>query len=206
MGGSRFTLPGRDYHAPEVFALERERIFFRHWFYAGRVDSLAEPGDFLAADVVGESILIVRGKDGELRALLQRLPPSRLAAVRGGVVRAAARRRQVPVPRLELLVRRPADRHAVHGQGRDRPRGVRALARHGRGLGGLRLRPPRRAGREPAGQPARAGRRLASSSTSASASASCAPPTRRSARSPRTGRSRSRTTTSACTARRCTRS
>lgn len=68
IGGSRYTLPGRDYHAPEVFALERERIFFRHWFYAGRIDSVLEPGDFLAADVVGESVLIVRGKDGELRA------------------------------------------------------------------------------------------------------------------------------------------
>jgi glycine betaine catabolism A len=67
MAGSRFTLPGRDYHAPEVFALERERIFFRHWFYAGRADSLAEPGAFLAADVVGESVLVVHGKDGGLR-------------------------------------------------------------------------------------------------------------------------------------------
>ena len=29
----RPTLPGRDYHAPEVFELEREKIFFREWFY-----------------------------------------------------------------------------------------------------------------------------------------------------------------------------
>ena len=67
MGGPRFTLPGRDYHAAEVFAVEREQIFFRHWVYAGRIDSLAEAGDFLAVDVVGESVLVVRGKDGELR-------------------------------------------------------------------------------------------------------------------------------------------
>ena len=64
MNGPLFTLPGPDYHAPEVFALERERVFFRNWFYAGRVDSLTEPGDFLAADIVGESILVIRGKDG----------------------------------------------------------------------------------------------------------------------------------------------
>jgi Rieske 2Fe-2S family protein len=67
MGGVRYTLPGRDYHAAEVFDLERERIFFRHWFYAGRVDSLAEAGAFVAVDIVGESVLLVRGKDGELR-------------------------------------------------------------------------------------------------------------------------------------------
>ena len=67
MSGAHHTLPGRDYHDPEVFALERERIFFREWFYAGRADQAAEPGDFITADVAGESILLVRGKDGELR-------------------------------------------------------------------------------------------------------------------------------------------
>ena len=67
MSGSRSTLPGRDYHAPEIFELERERIFFRHWYYAGRADALSQPGDFTVLDVVGESILLVRGKDGELR-------------------------------------------------------------------------------------------------------------------------------------------
>ncbi|TML75722.1 MAG: Rieske (2Fe-2S) protein [Actinobacteria bacterium] len=63
----RPTLPGRDYHARDVFELEREKVFFREWFYAGRADHAPEPGDFLTADVVGESILVVRGKDGELR-------------------------------------------------------------------------------------------------------------------------------------------
>ncbi len=32
----RPTLPGRDYHAPDVFELERERIFFREWMYVAR--------------------------------------------------------------------------------------------------------------------------------------------------------------------------
>ncbi len=67
MNEVRQTLPGRDYHAPEVFELERERIFFRHWVYAARADEAPEPGDFVATDVVGESVLLVRGKDGELR-------------------------------------------------------------------------------------------------------------------------------------------
>jgi glycine betaine catabolism A len=63
----RPTLPGRSYHAQEVFDLERDKVFFREWFYAGRADHAPEPGDFLTVDVVGESILVVRGKDGELR-------------------------------------------------------------------------------------------------------------------------------------------
>ena len=63
----RTTLPGRDYHAQDVFELERERIFFREWFYVGRADEAPEPGDFVSIDVAGESLLVVRGKDGELR-------------------------------------------------------------------------------------------------------------------------------------------
>ncbi len=61
------TLSGRDYHTVEVFELERERIFARNWFYAGRADTLAEPGDFLTVDVAGESVLLVRGKDDRVR-------------------------------------------------------------------------------------------------------------------------------------------
>ncbi len=68
MRAGRPTLPGHDYHAPAVFERERERIFFREWIYAGRADEAAGAGDYLTVDVVGESILVVRGKDGELRA------------------------------------------------------------------------------------------------------------------------------------------
>ncbi|MGN6379497.1 MAG: aromatic ring-hydroxylating oxygenase subunit alpha [Gaiellales bacterium] len=63
----RKTLYGRDYHAPEVFDLERERIFARNWFYAGRAEGLDEPGDFVNIDVAGESVLVVRTKGGDLR-------------------------------------------------------------------------------------------------------------------------------------------
>jgi Rieske 2Fe-2S family protein len=62
------TLSGRDYTSEDVFAVERERIFFRDWFYACRAESLEAPGAFVTVDVVGESILLVRGRDGELRA------------------------------------------------------------------------------------------------------------------------------------------
>jgi len=68
MAEVRTTLPGRDYHAPDVFELDRERIFFRDWMYVARADEAPEPGDFATVDVAGESVLLVRGKDGELRA------------------------------------------------------------------------------------------------------------------------------------------
>src|SRR5262249_40889068 len=56
------------YASEEVFALERERLFAREWYYACREEHVEEPGAFVSADVVGESILVLRGRDGELRA------------------------------------------------------------------------------------------------------------------------------------------
>ena len=82
MQANRASLPGRDYHAPDVFELERERIFFRHWMYVARADEAPEPGDFVTVDVAGESIIVVRGRGRRAQRVLQRLPPSRVAAVR----------------------------------------------------------------------------------------------------------------------------
>ena len=64
----RHTLPGRDYRDPEIYELERQRIFLRSWFCAGRAEQAPEPGDWFTIDVVGESILVLRGDDGALRA------------------------------------------------------------------------------------------------------------------------------------------
>ena len=60
------TLPGRDYHSAEVFEAERERVFARNWFYVGRADTLQEPGDFVTADVAGESVIVLKAKDGSV--------------------------------------------------------------------------------------------------------------------------------------------
>jgi Rieske 2Fe-2S family protein len=62
------TLPGSDYHAPGVFAFEQDAVFARSWMCVGRAEQLAEPGDYLTADVAGESPIVLRGADGVLRA------------------------------------------------------------------------------------------------------------------------------------------
>ncbi len=56
------TLPGTDYTSPEVYELERERIFCQGWLYAGRADRLPAPGSWRTVDLVGESILLVHGR------------------------------------------------------------------------------------------------------------------------------------------------
>ena len=62
------TLHRDHYLSPALFAREQERIFWREWFCVGREEELAAPGDYAVKDVAGESILLVRTRDGRLAA------------------------------------------------------------------------------------------------------------------------------------------
>ena len=61
-------LPGRDYYAPEIYELDKDRIFFRNWFCIGREEQIANAGDFLTEEIAGESVIATRTREGELRA------------------------------------------------------------------------------------------------------------------------------------------
>jgi Rieske 2Fe-2S family protein len=62
------TLHRDFYFSPELFAREKERIFYREWFCAGREEELPNPGDYVAREVTGESVLVVRTREGSLAA------------------------------------------------------------------------------------------------------------------------------------------
>jgi len=62
------TLTGHYYRDPGILARELERIFFRSWLLAGREEQLAEPGDYFSFELGEESVLVVRGRDGVVRA------------------------------------------------------------------------------------------------------------------------------------------
>ncbi|MCK0174371.1 MULTISPECIES: aromatic ring-hydroxylating dioxygenase subunit alpha [Mycobacteriaceae] len=64
------TLSGEYYTSPAVFAAEQERIFENMWFCAAHSADLALPGKFKKVQVGRESILILRARDGVLRAFL----------------------------------------------------------------------------------------------------------------------------------------
>jgi choline monooxygenase len=64
------TLPFAWYSDEELLRRERAKIFARSWQYGGRAERVAQPGSFLATDAGGIPILVVRGKDGELRAFI----------------------------------------------------------------------------------------------------------------------------------------
>jgi Rieske 2Fe-2S family protein len=65
-GGLERTLPREYYLSPEVFAREKERILCREWFCVGREEELPTPGDYAVKDVAGESVLLVRTREGRL--------------------------------------------------------------------------------------------------------------------------------------------
>ncbi len=62
-----YSLPGRFYNDPAIFALDMEVIFQREWLYVGATCEVEEPGQYMTVSIGGSSIIVVRGTDGELR-------------------------------------------------------------------------------------------------------------------------------------------
>lgn len=62
------TLPSSYYLDPSVFAIERDRIFFREWICIGRAEEIPPVGQTLTLNLLGESVIVTRHQDGGLRA------------------------------------------------------------------------------------------------------------------------------------------
>jgi phenylpropionate dioxygenase-like ring-hydroxylating dioxygenase large terminal subunit len=60
------------YTSPEVFRIEIERIFRRAWILVGHECHIPNPGDYFTARVADEPLLVIRGKDGVIRAIVNR--------------------------------------------------------------------------------------------------------------------------------------
>ncbi|MDH2428341.1 aromatic ring-hydroxylating dioxygenase subunit alpha [Sphaerisporangium sp. TRM90804] len=63
------SLPPRAFLSPELYELERRRVFGRSWVLVAHVDDVSKPGDYLALTVAEEPVVVVRGSDGVLRGL-----------------------------------------------------------------------------------------------------------------------------------------
>ena len=62
------ALPPWCYTGEDFYRREVERVFLRSWNFVGRADEVPEPGDYRVVDTVGESLIVIRGDDGEVRA------------------------------------------------------------------------------------------------------------------------------------------
>ena len=67
-------LPSEWYTDPALYELEQRRVFGRSWQYAGHLGKVREPGDYFTCQAGRVPIVVVRGKDGELRAFLNICP------------------------------------------------------------------------------------------------------------------------------------
>ena len=64
------TLAGSYYTDPGVFDREQQAIFESDWLCVARAGDVGRPGQFLTVQAGRESVLVVRQRDGGLRALL----------------------------------------------------------------------------------------------------------------------------------------
>ena len=65
-----YLLPTRWYAAPQLFALELERIHRRAWHFAAHTGELEEPGDVHVRELAGVPILLVRQPDRTVRGFV----------------------------------------------------------------------------------------------------------------------------------------
>jgi len=58
------------YSDPAIFARDIERIHLRHWFCVGHESRIPNSGDWFLYDLADESLIVVRGRDAQIRALV----------------------------------------------------------------------------------------------------------------------------------------
>ena len=62
------TLPAAYYTDETYFRREMDRLFGRMWVYAGRVEEVERPGQFVLREVLGESLIITSNASGHVQA------------------------------------------------------------------------------------------------------------------------------------------
>jgi phenylpropionate dioxygenase-like ring-hydroxylating dioxygenase large terminal subunit len=64
-----WTMPKAFYADEQVLDIERRELFAKEWICIGRVDEVANPGDFMTFQLCDEPLVAVRGDDLQIRVL-----------------------------------------------------------------------------------------------------------------------------------------
>lgn len=70
VNGVKGLLPARCYYDEEIHRFEVAKILKKHWLYAGPWDWAEKPGDYFTVNMLGAPLIIIRGKDNQVRALV----------------------------------------------------------------------------------------------------------------------------------------
>ena len=62
------AMPPELYHSEAFLKLELEHVFAREWYCIGRASALGEPGSYVTCDLAGQPVMVIRDRDGALRA------------------------------------------------------------------------------------------------------------------------------------------
>lgn len=63
------AMPKSVYTSAEFLAQEQRHVFAQDWICAGRAETLPNPGDYLTLSLAGEPVIVLRDRDGAIRAL-----------------------------------------------------------------------------------------------------------------------------------------
>ncbi len=62
------TLPASVFSDPHIFDREMRHLFQKAWVCIGRMDEVAQPGDYRTLEVAGSGVILLRDLEGRLRA------------------------------------------------------------------------------------------------------------------------------------------
>lgn len=69
-----WTIPAPYYTSEAIFEEEKEKIFANTWICVAHISELAEKNDYVIREIIGESLIIVRGRDNVLRGFYNVCP------------------------------------------------------------------------------------------------------------------------------------
>ena len=62
-------IPAHIYGDPEIFALERDRLFARSWVFLAHESEIPDPGDYVVRRVLADSFIVARDESGVVRVM-----------------------------------------------------------------------------------------------------------------------------------------
>ncbi len=63
-----YSLPGELYADPDVFRMDLDKIWYKHWLFAIPACEIPKSGNYVVYNVINYTVIIVRGDDGVIRA------------------------------------------------------------------------------------------------------------------------------------------